>query len=118
MSTNPSRESYVSVRLLMDVLARIHAAARARPRHVVLPEGTEPRTVAAAAKVASLGLAQVTLLGPPDEIGAVASAAGVTLSGVSLAAVPAGREADAAVRAYLERAARRGVTPDEARAQL
>ena len=118
MSTNPSGELYVSVPLLMDVLARIHAAARARPRHVVLPEGTEPRTIAAAAKAASLGLARLTLLGPPDEIQSRAAAAGVALSGVSVAAVPAGREADTALRAYLERAARRGVTPDEARAHL
>jgi phosphate acetyltransferase len=99
----------------MDVLARIHAAARARPRHVVLPEGTEPRTVEAAARVASTGLAKVTLIGPPDEIRAVAAARGVSLGMVAVAGVPSGREADAAIRAYLERAARRGVTPDEAR---
>ena len=102
----------------MDVLARIHAAARARPRHVVLPEGTEPRTVEAAARVAALGLARATLLGPPDEVRAVAAARGVALDAVGVAAVPSGREADAAVRAYLERAARRGVTPDEARGHM
>jgi phosphate acetyltransferase len=102
----------------MDVLARIHAAARARPRHIALPEGTEPRTVEAAARAAALGLAKVTLLGPPDEVRAVAAARGAALSAVGVAAVPAGREADAAVRAYLERVSRRGVTPDEARAHL
>jgi phosphate acetyltransferase len=102
----------------MDVLARIHAAARARPRHVVLPEGTEPRTVEAAARVAALGLARVTLLGPPDEVRAVAAARGASLGAVGVADVPSGREADAAIRAYLERAARRGVTPDEARAHM
>ena len=80
----------------MDVLARIHAAARAQVRHIVLPEGTEPRTIQAAARATALGIARVTLLD----------------------AVPTGRDADAALRAYLERAARRGVTREEGRRHL
>ena len=102
----------------MDVLARIHSAAKARPRHVVLPEGTEPRTLRAAERAAALGIARVTLLGAPDEIRERAAAQGLALPGVEVAAVPAGREAEAAVRAYLERAARRGITPDEARGHV
>ena len=102
----------------MDVLARIHSAARASPRHVVLPEGTETRTIEAAARSIALGIARVTLLGPPDEIRGHAAGAGVALAGVDVVAVPTGREADAALRAYLERAARRGVTVEEGRAHL
>jgi phosphate acetyltransferase len=102
----------------MDVLARIHAAARAAPRHIVLPEGTEPRTLQAAARVAANGIARVTLLGPPEEVRGKASSLGVSLSGVEVAAIPTGREAEAALRAYLERAARRGVTLEEGRRHL
>jgi phosphate acetyltransferase len=102
----------------MDVLARIHAAARARPRHIVLPEGTEKRTVQAAALAVASGLARVTLLGPADEIRQVAGGSGVALSGVEIATLPTGREADNALRAYLERAARRGVTTEEGRRHL
>jgi phosphate acetyltransferase len=80
----------------MDVLARIHGAAKAAPRHIVLPEGTEPRTVEAAARATALGIAQVTLL----------------------TSVPTGREAEGALRAYLERAARRGITAEEGRQHL
>jgi len=102
----------------MEVLARIHAAARARPRHIVLPEGSEKRTVQAAALAVSSGLARVTLIGAPEEVRQVAAANGVALSGVEIAAVPTGREADNALRAYLERAARRGVTVEEGRRHL
>ena len=102
----------------MDVLARIHSAARSSPRHIVLPEGTEPRTVQAAARAVALGIARVTLLGPPDEVRGQAASSGVSVTGVDVASVPTGREADAALRAYLERAARRGVTVEEGRKHL
>lgn len=102
----------------MDVLARIRGAARSAPRHIVLPEGTEPRTMQAAAAVTALGIARVTLLGPPDEIRRQAAAAGVSLAGVEVAGIPTGLEAEPALRAYLERAARRGVTASEGRAHL
>jgi phosphate acetyltransferase len=62
----------------------------------VLPEGTEPRTVEAAARATALGIARVTLL----------------------TSVPTGREAEPALRSYLERVARRGITADEGRAHL
>ncbi|MGH2628902.1 MAG: phosphate acyltransferase, partial [Anaerolineales bacterium] len=48
----------------MDVIEHLHARARKAVKHIVLPEGTEPRTVAAAARAAAAGLARVTLLGP------------------------------------------------------
>src|SRR6185295_13112818 len=102
----------------MDVLARIHGAAKAAPRHVVLPEGTEPRTLQAAARATALGLARVTLIGPPDEIRRQAASLGVSLAGIGVAAVPTGRDAEPALRAYLERVARRGITADEGRAHM
>jgi phosphate acetyltransferase len=85
---------------------------------VVLPEGTEPRTVQAAAAAARAGLARVTLLGPRDAIAAAAREIGTDLGAVEIADLGPQRENDAALRAYLERAGHRGVTPDEAREHL
>jgi phosphate acetyltransferase len=97
-------------------LSRIHEAARKAARRVVLPEGTEPRTVEGAAKAARLGLAQVTLIGDPRAVAEVARKRGVDLQGVEVQAVPtAGREADDAVRLYLDRNAAKGLREAEAR---
>jgi phosphate acetyltransferase len=102
----------------MAFLDTLHERARAARARIVLPEGTEPRTVQAAQRLARQGIAQVTLLGPPDQIRAQAAATGTDLAGVELAPPPEGRELDAAVRAYVERMGARGVTTDEARRQL
>lgn len=50
----------------MKPLDRLFAAARARPRHIILPEGDDPRVAEAARRLADEGLARVTLMnGPP-----------------------------------------------------
>lgn len=102
----------------MNALERVHEAARAARRHIVLPEGDEPRTVQAAALATRRGLARVTLLGRREDILARAGETGTTLDGVEIGVPLAGREKDEALRAYLERVARRGITPDEARGHL
>jgi len=53
--------------------------AQADRRHIVLPEGTEPRVLAAAERVMRRGIADLTLLGQPDAVAAAASAAGVDI---------------------------------------
>jgi phosphate acetyltransferase len=58
---------------------RLTERARARKRRIVLPEGTEPRTVKAAAICAERGIAHTILLGEPGEVRRVASAEGVEL---------------------------------------
>jgi phosphate acetyltransferase len=96
---------------------RLVEAARAADKRIVLPEGAEPRTLAAAAVVGRRGIARCVLLGDPAEIRAAARAHGVTL--------PPGTEiVDAAAVAprYVEPlAARRrakGMTPEQAAAEL
>lgn len=56
----------------MSAIEKIKAKARADVKHIVLPEGTEPRTVQASAKILKEGVARVTLLGNPDEVRKVA----------------------------------------------
>lgn len=103
----------------MDTLARLRQRAAASPRHVVLPEGTEPRTLEAGTRAARDGIARITVLGPPAEIRAVAAERGLDLGGIEVSPVPTeGREVEAALRAYLERARARGVNESEAREHL
>mgnify|MGYP002579743500 CR=1 FL=1 len=64
----------------MSAIEKIKAKARADVKHIVLPEGTEPRTVQASAKILKEGVARVTLLGNPDEVRKVAAETGTDAS--------------------------------------
>jgi phosphate acetyltransferase len=59
---------------------RILEKARSDPRHIVLPEGTEPRIVRAAAEILDRGIAKLTVLGDPERILSIARDAGVDVS--------------------------------------
>jgi phosphate acetyltransferase len=98
---------------------RLHERARSAGRHVVLPEGHEPRTLEAGVRAARDGLARITLLGERGLLEARAREADLDLQAVDLGEVPGeGPEVERALRAYLERAGPRGVSRDEARAHL
>ena len=66
---------------LMDL---IKEKAKSDLKRIVLPEGTEERTVCASQLIAEQGIAHVILLGKPDEIQKVADANGVDLSKVEI----------------------------------
>ena len=68
----------------MSLMERIYAKARANVKTIALPEGDEPRTVQAAARVRSEGLARPILLGNPARIRETAAAVGADLSGIEL----------------------------------
>ncbi len=103
----------------MDLRERLHARAREAGRHIVLPEGTDSRTVQAAAIAARKGLARVTLLGEPEKVQSKARELGVELPGVAVEAVPReGREVETALRAYVERVRHRGIGTEEAREHI
>ena len=65
-----------------DPIAGFLAAAKANPRPVVLPEGTEPRVIAAARRLAGLGAARPILLGARAALEAAAERAGGSLDGL------------------------------------
>ena len=69
----------------MSVIDKIRAKAAADVKHIVLAEGTEPRTVQAAAEIVRLGLAKITLVGAKADIEAKAAELGVDLAGVCIA---------------------------------
>lgn len=58
----------------MKPLDRIHAEARARTRHIILPEGQDPRVAEAARIATAQGLARITLMDGPAIPGVTALA--------------------------------------------
>ena len=78
-SSRPHRISPAAFRHQLIVRARAAGAC------VVLPEGTEPRTVQAAVACATRGIARCVLLGAPEEVEGVARGLGLSLpEGVSV----------------------------------
>lgn len=61
----------------MDLISEIVARAKANPQRIVLPEGTEERTLTAADRALAEGLAQLIILGNPAEIKALAEKLGL-----------------------------------------
>lgn len=100
----------------MNVLEMLKSRARAVPQHIVLPEGEDPRVIAAAARVSAEGFAKLTLLGRTNVLQAAAAQAGVSLGGVTLLDPGASANLDKYAQIYFERRRARGTTLDEARA--
>jgi len=96
---------------------RLTTTARRSRRRIVLPEGSEPRVLQAAAECQEQGIAQCVLLAPPAEVAAQAAGLGLTL--------PPGLEIidptvvdDRYVKALLEARRSKGMTEDLARDEL
>jgi len=68
----------------MSFIESVVARAKTANRHIVLPEGKEPRVVRAAAIIKAEGIARLTILGKPDEIKKLAEQEGVDISGIDL----------------------------------
>lgn len=68
----------------MDLIEEIRARARQAGKHIVLAEGTEKRTLAAAAIITQEKIAHITLLGKRQAIEAAAAAGQVDLTGIEL----------------------------------
>ncbi len=69
----------------MNFVETMKTKARELQRNLVLPEGTEPRMIAAARRLIDEKLAaRVTLVGPTDQVQSAASEAGVSLDGVDV----------------------------------
>ncbi len=68
----------------MNLVEKIKAKAKQNKRRIVLPEGTEPRTVQAAQIIQAEGLAKVTLLGDEKEIREVAKSVGAEIGDITI----------------------------------
>ena len=61
----------------MDIINEIIARAKASKQRIVLPEGTEERTLKAADRVIADGVADLIIIGKPEEIKALAQKLGL-----------------------------------------
>jgi phosphate acetyltransferase len=96
---------------------RLIEQARSNLQRIVLPEGAEPRTVAAAAIVENRGIARCVLLGNPDEIREVAAKQGVSLP-PSVEIIDPVAVAPRYVEPLVERRKAKGMTPERAAIEL
>jgi phosphate acetyltransferase len=88
--------------------------ARADRRHVVLPEGTEERILRAAEVLLRRGVADLTLLGPADEIARRAKELGLDVAEAAVLDPAASPRLDEFATEYARLRARKGVTLDMA----
>lgn len=98
----------------MSVIEKIKAKAAADIKHIVLAEGTEPRTVQASAKIVEQKLAKVTLVGAKAEVEAKAQELGVNLSGVSIVDPATCEKSPAYAQKLFELRQKKGMTLEQA----
>ncbi|MBR7030961.1 MAG: phosphate acetyltransferase [Prevotella sp.] len=100
----------------MDLLSQIVARAKSNKQRIVLPEATEERTLRAADRVMADGIADIILLGNPDEIKKLAAEWGLQNIGKATIIDP---ENSPKAEEYAEKLAElrksKGMTIEEAR---
>ncbi|MGI5869644.1 MAG: phosphate acetyltransferase [Kiritimatiellia bacterium] len=100
----------------MNFLSSILPKAKAANKHIVFPEGQDPRIAKAAHLLASQGVCQVSILATPAEAAAACEKAGVSFDGlaVNLIDYTADPLADRLAAAFHERRKAKGMTEEEA----
>jgi phosphate acetyltransferase len=83
--------------------------ARADRKHIVLPEGRDDRILQAAEQLLQRGVADLTVLGPEDEVRARAAALCLQLSGVHIVDPISSPDRERFARVYAELRAHKGV---------
>ena len=100
----------------MNLFERLTARAKANPQRIVLPEGTEPRTLSAADRIIADGLAEIILIGNKNEILTMANE--LKLENIPDAVIidPADEEViDRYAPLFFELRKKKGITMEEAR---
>ncbi len=102
----------------MELLDRIKAQASANRRHIVLPEGEEERTMRAADQAIEQGIADITLIGNPEQIRERAADWGLEqiMAGRAKVVDPLDHpKKEAYIELMLQIRQSKGLTPDEAK---
>src|ERR1700731_2121808 len=99
----------------MPLIEKLKSHARTSPQRILLPEGEDPRVVAAAASVTREDFAKITLLGRKQIIESVAADLRLPLNGVAITDPATSPRLDTYSRIYLERRRARGASFEEAR---
>ncbi|WP_296602248.1 phosphate acetyltransferase [Nocardioides sp.] len=92
--------------------------ATSRPQHIVLPEGEEERVLRAADLLLRRGVADLTLLGDPIRISALAAGIGVDVSAATLLDPRTSDLADEFAEEYYQRRKHRGLERADALARV
>lgn len=103
----------------MDFIETVRSKAQQLQRNLVLPEGTEPRTIQAARILVDEKLATtVTLLGKPDAVTQAAEVAETGLDGIEIVDPVRSDRLEAYAAEYVELRKHKGMTLADARAGL
>jgi phosphate acetyltransferase len=103
----------------MDFVNEMKAKAKSMRKKLVLPEGTEPRTIRAARILTDEQLAaSVALLGKAAEIQKVAEQEGVDLSGICIINPHADTALDRYAHEYYELRKHKGMTEEQAKTDI
>ena len=103
----------------MSFVESMKAKAKSYKNKIVLPEGTEPRTVQAARIIADEKIAsEVILLGEESAVAAVAKSVNVSLDGIKVINPLKSAWLDDFSNTYYEKRKAKGITPEQARADI
>ena len=102
----------------MSILEQIRQRASSSLQHIVLPEGNDPRTVAAAAACVQRRIARITVLGEEAAIRETAQRGGFDLGGVEVIDHRKAPDFEKMVALFAELRRAKGMTTDEARTTL
>lgn len=100
---------------IMSVLERFRHDAKRERKHILLPEGEDPRVLKAAREIQRQGIAEITLLGNRGKIEEAVGSAGISLDGISLIEPAMSPDFDHAVEQFYDLRRSRGITSHEAR---
>ena len=98
----------------MELMKKIWEAAKLNKKKIVLPEGNEERTIAAAQKINNLGLAHPILIGDTQEILAKAKNLDVDLSQVEIINPNESENLERYINEFYELRKAKGVTMEKA----
>ena len=98
----------------MELMKKIWDAAKSNKKKIVLPEGNEERTIAAAQKICNLGLAHPILVGDTEQILAKAKELDVDLTNIEIINPNESENLEKYINAFYELRKAKGVTMEKA----
>jgi len=98
-----------------ELLLSIRKKAAKLNKHIVLPEGTEPRTLQAAAIITQEGICKITLVGNEEEVKKAAKELDVDLTGISIVDPAVSPWLEDFAATYAEIRKKKGISLEQAR---
>jgi phosphate acetyltransferase len=110
----PERPDCGNVKPAVSILEKLKARVRTNRQRIILPEGEDPRVIAAAGQIIAQGYASLTLLGRETVMREAAARAGVSLDGAKLVDPASSPALGNYARILHERRRAHGLTLEEA----